>query len=555
MYEYNLALINMTNIFKFILLISLIAFNAVEAERSFLGDLAQENICPIVLPEPESISVDRDEAGAPFVDLNREIKDIGTTFVVNRFFTTKDTLYNFLQNTYITIDNALKSYRESHKLDDRALFLLFKGGNVLRMVANRLFELLSPDARQLLKDRYAEFFQRSDSDFSVYLDEKKLNGMDYNNTLEEVTKLVFKQLDRLRSDFAFQPEKYFDFLRLKVDFASKEMKQVLNEQLKTMESLKNPENKDWYEASFNQFQFLNNRANYLPKCSYTGEFDYKYEAMGDKVMSTRLNNTRHWIANSDNRNLTWAWGSDSRKIVKFYLVRSKIYFDYTFKKLGKLEKKAVGGELIDVSIPHRDDDRLREFLDDYDRTVSEYSIAKNNTDKFILKAYSPYSLAEDLQFIIFDSFDRPWNGGPKYFKRVNRLFLIFIIEMIANYGVGSSDMAEYIKQVKDKVLEPLKALYPLNDNASIQVAGILAEAKGLQETFSSTPLINHFMAVLADFAKSRLVVSPQESDAGELKNLIDIIENNLNNALEISTMPAAKINFEDVFKIKMENLF
>lgn len=510
------------------------------------------------LPEikPEVIRKAKEDP-RDFVDDDQDLKKVGTDFVVEHFFSTPDTLFNFLKLVYGTIDNALADYRTKKGIDDRAVFLLFKGGNVLRMVANSLFDQISPEARRLLKKEYGHNFKRSDADFSVYIDDKKLGSHTYSKTLAEVTKLVFDQLNIIRREFKANPQKYFNFFQLRSDFSAKHLKKFFD-LLPELDSVKKLDknkkaNPNWFGAKFKQFQLLNERALPSPHCSYFGGYDTREESSANETIATRLSKTPDWLVNTDNRSLSWFWGSDPSKTVKFYLVRTKVYFEYFYEKDGENKRKAVGGELIDVSIPHRDDDRLREFLDNYDKNVAEYTIVDND-EEFKLKAYSIDNLTEDLQFILLDSFERPWEG-PKYEKRVYRIFLLFIAEMLGAYGIGSSEIKAFISELRESFVEPARTFYPLNNNSSEKAKQIQENIKNMAKTWEKLPLIMGFFSALSDLMADRLVKSPKDNDEEGLKNLLDFIDSNLDIAEQLGAMAPMKIDLKRLYNVNLNNLF
>lgn len=522
-------------------------------------DAPEKGTCPLPDLTPESIAIAKDDPNVEFKDHDRDVKNIGTDFVVEQFFSTPDTLYNFLSLVYRTIDEALAKYRTDHGLEDRAMFLLFKGGNVLRMVANTLFSQLPNDAKKLLMDEYLQYFKRSDADFSIYIDDKKLGKNTYERVLTDITSLVFERLNFIRSEFQAHPEKYFYMGPQRKDIASKRMLSYFSNLSKldavTKLDKDGEHNKNWYQAKFHQFQLLNERAQLWPRCNYIGGYDARYEAIADKVITTRLSKTTDWIVNTDNRNLGWTWGSDPSKVVKFYLVRSKAYFEYVYEKDGVMKRKAVGGELIDVSIPHRDDDRLRDFLDNYDKNVSEYTITKNHDEWLTLKAYSLLDLAEDLQFILLDSFDRPWKGGPKYTKRVYRLFFLLIAEQLGAYGLGATTISDYVNELRSNVIQPLKELLPLDSNAQQKIDGIQEAIRAIAQKWPELVMANHFWQAVGQFVNSGVVGSPQEGDEMGLKELLEHIDKNLDILDTLSTMPSTQINLDSIYTTNLKDLF
>lgn len=510
--------------------------------------------CPKPAITPERSILKHSDPEDPFVDNDREIKDLGTDFVVRQFFRTPDTIYNFMKLVYQSLDGAVSDYRAKHKLPERALFVVFKGGNVLRMVANEVFDLLPAEARNLLADEYLQYFKRSDADFSVYLDERKLLGLDYERTLNEVTELLFKELGKIRAAFKENPYKYFNFSRYKPAFANKVLKSYFDG-LNAFDSIKNKDNANWYGAKFVQMQLLGNRANENGTCPYSGVEDYRVEEKDGQVVLTRLSEKPDWIVNTDNRTLEWKLGSDTTKTVKFYLVRSKAYFNYLYEKDGKIMRKAAGGELIDVSIPNRLDSHLNEFLDSYDKNIARYTLMKNVDDKFEMNAYSLNYLAKDLQSILFDSFERPWDGGPKYSKRLNRLFFLFTVEMLGHFGLGAKEMETYINNVKEYLLPPLDKLFPICPGSKTLAQDIKRNAVELARVTPQNTWANDFWKNFAKFLDERIVKAPKAGDEEGLKAFIETIEHNFDVALKLTKMKPMKIDLKKVFEVELLNLF
>jgi hypothetical protein len=519
-------------------------------------DSPQANACPLSDFKPDTFQVDKDKPGVPFIDEDQDLKELGTSVVVDDFFTTPDTLYNFMKLVYQRIENALAIYRKEKGLEEGSIFLLFKGGNVLRMVANEIFALLPPKARKLLDKEYSQYFKRSDADFSVYVDENKLNNNDYEKVFKEVNELVFAELGKIREEFQKDPSKYFNFMQLDNKYSMKELNKYFK-QLPSLAAISDKDNSAWYKAKFSQLQFRDATATSSPICFYKGQYDYKYEDKNGKIQATPMSDKPHWIANTDNRTLQWSWGSDPNKIIKFYLVRSKIIFEYTFEKDNELKRRPIGGELIDVSLPHRDDARLRKFLDNFDNYVSEYTLISDKTDdKFTMKSYSPAYLVKDLQFIIFDSYERPWKGGPKYIKRLSRIFFLFIAEMINSYGLGSRNAKSYVDTVQKKILEPLHALYPIKEKKSVElVKTVINNAEQIASVYKKMRLSNDFWLNLGDFIQKRLIKNPQEDDEAGFKEFLEAMENNMNIAHQLADMPEYKIDMSKIFEVRLKHLF
>lgn len=523
----------------------------------FYQTIEQEDLC--VAPDlsvEEKLAIDKDYSDEPFVDKNRELKDIGTKFVNEQFFATKDALFNFMKLVYTTIDKVLDDYKATNSLPDNSMYLLFKGGNVLRMVSNEILDMLPEQLKEKLLDKYGEYFKRSDADFSVYIDEKLLNEKNYDQVLDEVTKKVFLSLGVLRVEMKNNQQKYFSFMRLDKDLAEESMEPFL-EEANDINAITDGDNNNWYGAKFSQLQLLKSKAEEAISCDYVGQYDYSYTSGKGQILVNQLSNNTDWIVNTDNRTLTWTWGSDASKIVKFYLVRSKAYFDWTFIKDGKVGRKPIGGELIDVSIPHRDDDRLREFLDDYEQNVADYSIFDAQGNTINLKAYSFLELAYDLMFIIYDSFDRPWQGGGKYGKRLNRLFFLMMAEMMNNHGLGSDQFKNYLADVNN-IVDKLQSIYPdpMSESAKSVVIQLEESVNNLVANNVGDSINNTFWLSLIDFMSSRLTKDPLDDDPEQFAQFVENIKDNLNVAQELANYEVTKkIDLNNIYDVELDNLF
>lgn len=542
------------NLASWALITSLAGFTLPEPEQTQSTSNAEDiNYCPRVESLGEVIKIEapsEEEKKEEFVDKSRNIKDLGTDIVVGNFFTTKETLFNFMELVYKDIDEALDKYKSDHDLSKDSIFLLFKGGNVLRMMFNGVLAMLPPEARELMKSTYAKDFKRSDADFSVYIDEKELGSLDYDKVFAEVSDLVFKRLSFIREKFKKDPEKYFDFFRLKKDYIRKNLAKYLDE-ANEIPAIEDPSNDEWYKSRFQQIQLLDNTARETPNCPYVGELDYQYIKNDEgEIKGTPISTKPDWIVNSDNRTLEWPWGTDENKLASFTLVRSKVAFLYSFlDKLGKLFRKDIGAELIDVSIIHRRDAALRGFLDDLKGSVADWTI-----DNLKLKAYSLLKLADDLHSILFERTNRPWNGGPKYGKRINRLFVVGLVQILGTKGSGSPEAKDYFEDIKNNIIEPLTSIFPIEEKSATKAEEVVKNAQKLVENYKEFSILNNMWISLAELASARVIKTPIEGDEEGFDGLLEIISNNIKVADELNQMPVIKIDLDKIYKSSMDML-
>lgn len=118
-----------------------------------------------------------------------------------------------------------------------------------------------------------------------------------------------------------------------------------------------------------------------------------------------------------------------RYLIKFNLIRTKINFNFVIEtKRGGVRGFNIGGELIDISIPHRDDNKSTHFYHEYKKHVQMYKLSYPQKPDFLFRSYKYTYLISDLEYILFIYVDLPWEDN-KYLKRINRLFYLYVIDM------------------------------------------------------------------------------------------------------------------------------
>lgn len=407
-----------------------------------------------------------------FVDESRELKDICTDIVVNLFLESPRSNFNFLKKVYETFDDAISYYGKQKELPNGSLILVYKGGNVLRIISNEFLRELPGAAANEIQNYYKNFFKRSDADFSIYIDPNLEN---YDRIYNDMILVGFVLQRRLRQEFMSNKTDYFDFYKYNHDFKAHSLEPYFKK-MKSINSLSDPKNKTFYNKRVTNLVFEDvvlpddlidletvgtpTRLKYVPQpdksIQYTkaGSTELK---RGTIVMYTipSVSDKDQSIYVQANETLDFEAGGK----VKFALVRSKINFNIyiddainvenilevtgpvTQPKLASMKgqsgqigggngsrlMKQIGGELIDLSFPHREDSKLAHFYDHLNRYLHRYEL-RNNDDKIEFNSYSLIYLIEDLEFILFKFVNKPWDA-PKYEKRLNRLFYLYMIDI------------------------------------------------------------------------------------------------------------------------------
>ena len=116
-------------------------------------------------------------------------------------------------------------------------------------------------------------------------------------------------------------------------------------------------------------------ANYKSEPDFSLEFKQNNKMIMERVNFKTKNTTNMRI--SSNQTLEFMKGVN---FVKFSLVRTKIMFNTYFDTNTEFNTfMELGGELIDVSIPHKDDSGIQHYFDHLDKNVTTYHIKCKNT--------------------------------------------------------------------------------------------------------------------------------------------------------------------------------
>jgi len=406
-----------------------------EGERTFELDAAEM--------QHSEIDVTKEPSGK-----TRALKDVATQFVVRECFRSEDSLFHFLHFVYNIFNHALHLYRKKRNIAAKQLFFVYKGGNVLRIVSNEFLLELPDSATRELRDFYAPFFKRGDADYSIYIDPDVPN---YEIVYREVGLLSYLVQDKIRAWFSRDLSRYFDFFRYNKDYQRQVMLPFL----------------DMFNASEGfENQFLDFK---LGNVAAVGDKSFEYKANNDTTLRF-IDPQEDWqkpvrkgylgiIVEPGNRLMTithndtldFPGGADVR--VKFNLTRTKFIFTL-LQRDGTTRN--VGGELIDVSIPHRAQRDIVHFFKDVDKHIIRYNLQYSKNCNLAFNAYKLGYLINDLEVVLFERSKFPWQD-KKYTKRINRLFYMYFVDIFLRLENGK-DKLSILADFKSHVLEQLDAL-------------------------------------------------------------------------------------------------
>ena len=417
--------------------------------------------------------IKNDNSDAEYIDHDKEIKDICTSFVTNEFFKTDTTLFNFLKIIALQFNNALDIYKKNNLLPGDSIIFTFKGGNILKIIQREFLNEIPGAAMEILDSYYSKDFQRSDADFSIYINPNLAN---LERVIDDVTSLSYANQLVLQNKFNENPAEYFDFFKLNYFEKTKTLANYANK-IANAKCFTDPKNPKYYQSNFAQL-LINDIA--APTLNIG---PYPYMGIPNKLISPQNpNNTSiiniqtvslpNTVFVSDNRALKF---QNDDLLTHFNLTRSKVALNVVLIKNNLIYNVPVSGELIDVSISR--DGQNTAFFSDLKDNVSEYNLHTPN-EKLIFKSYSYSFLIHDLELILIHGNKLPWTQG-KYQKRLSRLFLLYFIDLSIydpkDINITNVQKLSYLNMILDDVLMLLYQNQEVSDSRFDKIANIFPD--------------------------------------------------------------------------------
>jgi hypothetical protein len=405
-------------------------------------------------PHTTSHHSDQDEEeieGEKYVNPQREFKSITTDLVNHHFLSQKPDIFRFLRLVIDTHTKAIEIYAQLKEIKPDRLRFVYKGGNVLRIVASEFLIELPGHASDLVNAFYMPYFKRSDADFSIYIDPKLKN---FEEVHTEVTQLTWLLQQNIRERIAARPYRYFEYFRLN-EASQKRIMETYLIHLNGADSLSDPTNDRFYQGAFEGVRFEDITAG-LPPWGNSEDVDTFIAFADDKKQDTVTFVPRpdltHYMRIQYNTALEF--GEPGEKAA-FNLVRTKMIFATRFKdESSRSSVVKLGGELIDVSIPKKADSGLSHFFDT-PSAVDQYEL-KHNGKSLRFLGYSLSFLIDDLDLILFVRSEKPWHD-KKYVKRLNRLFYLCFVQTFIKFDSNTARrnyLTEFCNRVVTKAYEP-----------------------------------------------------------------------------------------------------
>ena len=325
----------------------------------------------------------------------------------------KDILTDFVNKTFLKYNkNELRLLQAVYKsinpfLDQLGLKLVFKGGNVMRLINNNLKEYFYPLPNEIIFDIFEPYLLQSDNDFTIFINP---NLEKYEAIIKNVTHKIYEILDDIRNDFVLAPSDYFNFFQLNTNIREKILRKL---------SVAIEANDIRLHPIYDKKIVLENENR--PKSDI-------------QVYNDRFHK-ESYIFNLINLSLEFT--NPKNELIKFYLVRSKVNFLLN-------DTRNIAGELIDISLPHKKDSEMKKL----DSSVKFQQFLKNSiiesyNTEYDFKYYmvNINYIIKDLYRIIFKQYNFPWEIS-KYKKRLARLIYFIFIDYLNEYNISIKTLDE-----------------------------------------------------------------------------------------------------------------
>lgn len=417
------------------------------------------------------------------IEPTKEFKGVITDFVVNEFFPTNAETELFIKIVYNAFNVTINNYCKVKNIPDNKIFFVYKGGNILRFIAYQIMYELGGVVSDIINTNYKDAFKKSDADFSIYIDPRLPN---YDNVFIDMNNLAFLVQNELRNEFMLHPNKYFKYY----DLNDEKKTEILKSYLEKLNNTENVKQKKYdYDGLFTKIVFENITApnncissTYVPKSDFFVDFDNEYDLfiakekaskptyvnklkplyeaklhnLKLKELSTKQkdiyeNTKHHTLMISSNQTLDF-WKQNNR--VVFSLVRTKVILNAYFQNANGLTiPMKIDGELIDVSIPHKDDTTILHYFENVAKNSTTYHI-KTDTENFPFKAPSLQYLIEDIEKILFTDNIYPWND-VKYAKRLRRVLFMYFVMLLSDTKINYNEKVAYMKKIQTDIINKL----------------------------------------------------------------------------------------------------
>lgn len=364
--------------------------------------------------------------------IKQQLADVSTNTVIQNL---DDIDYEaFIFEFYTSMNIVITRYAELKKMrvpEDICFF--YKGGNVFRILLNDIVNLLG-------NKEYLKLMRRSDADFQIFVNPSIKNYDKIYNDISTLATFVLYSMkyNMQASDYNFTRtfETYKHTMHNDIQKIIKLTK--LNIDSSTPLNINVLSRKDFVIDSYN----------------FHGEDHVVYKEADSILNNIQKIPSSHFYI-SKNSSIKFVGNTF---VNEFDLLRMKMNIVLQITNHGPTAVKIpIPSEVIDVSIPKKDDSKLYHLAENASKFIVKY-IFKDG--QFEFWAPSLQYMISDVDHILFSQHQFPWHD-KKSAKRVQRYFLSIL--MLSIISGSTKNILERVVSYKNELAKLVKLLKCINE--------------------------------------------------------------------------------------------
>lgn len=471
------------------------------------------------------------------IDPAKPVNNVFTDFVVSDFIKSEQTFNDFVQLIISLHDKVIANYVQNNNLQNNDIIFVFKGGNILRNLANNSLENMPSESKRIFNEYLADAFKKSDIDFSIYINPKL---QQFDKIYKDMINLTY--ITQLHIRTIISKELYFDYDKLTDSLKQQKLAELipkLNETdtiknrvakysqvsavlYKTISSDNKPYDYDIKQNFLVKYSesYLKNKSSFQQK-KLDEVNDIKLKDISDASFTTKTTPNMYTSIND-------ALYFGGNFITHFCLVRTKIVFHIMMAEI----KKAYG-ELIDVTVIAKDDAYIDHMFDHLSENIKTYTFP----NKFEFKGYSLEYSIYDLEKILFNQNEYPWDD-EKYEKRIKRLIYLYLLKLLTDSNTNALAVYKNLAIFKTQIIDALRMKLIAGDKNMSSITNVIQQ-------FAN----NHNDMPLWNFSKKIFEIVNKGIPAGDqMQTFLDTIDKNVAIMQDLTRQILIYINNKGIIK-------
>lgn len=508
--------------------------------------------------------LDHDDKGK--FELQRLMLDASTGFVTYNFLASRQSNINFFKVVNTCMTHVVNEYKRVKGLDERDILFIYKGGNALRSIFKKVLKLFPLSVSEIIDNNFRQYFKKSDLDFGIVINPRLQN---WDIVYKDIQEIVYLTLNRIRNIFLLNLDNFFDFYKYN-EYTKKKLMTNLWKWINDSKFMKNNNNvaltlkfqgltvgqpltnvdetqliqeeknlHDWEKYANSPYRSdirIRKQDGRLAVSKIIKINNDKYQELKDvNVTQSDIELQNIYYKNSHNNEMYISWNDsidfripdilDPRNqdiITKFCLIRMKVNFttQYLNNRTMQYGIMNVPGELIDVSITHKDSLESAGINFGVNGDIASYNLEEQDDVKFNGYTYTYYM--KDLIRMIMQEMKFPWLIS-KYEKRINRLFFMFTMIFLKEYADTNH---------KDNLIIQINDIYAILSNITDETT-----IETVAQNITTIKEILHNLIIVGENAIDR------ENNRHKIYNFYEILEKQLTFREDVESTKSDMIGF------------